>query len=286
MSDDGLAARQPRTYLFVPADRPERYAKARAAGADAVIVDLEDAVAPAAKPDARDALANALDGALDSAQDEAAPLIVRVNAAGTPWFDDDLALCRHPGVAAVMLPKADGIDAVCHAFENAFKDVLPIIESARGIEEVRAIARVPGVVRLAFGSIDLAVDLGIDCAPDGGEAELQPYRAQVVLASRLGGLAAPADGVSLAIDDAPRLRADAERSRRLGFGAKLCIHPKQIAVVQGVFAADPERIAWARRVCAAFAASGGAAVAVDGEMIDVPVVERARAVLRSAGLAS
>lgn len=282
MTDDGLAARQPRTYLFVPADRPERYANARAAGADAVIVDLEDAVAPAAKARARDALANALDDSLD----EAAPLIVRVNAVGTPWFDDDLELCRHPGVAAVMLPKADGIDAVCHAFETAFKDVLPIIESARGIEEARAIARVPGVARLAFGSIDLAVDLGIDCAPDGGEAELQPYRAQVVLASRLGGLAAPADGVSLAIDDAPRLRADSERSRRLGFGAKLCIHPKQIAIVQGVFAPDPERVAWARRVCAAFAASGGAAVAADGEMIDVPVVERARAVLRGGGLAS
>jgi citrate lyase subunit beta/citryl-CoA lyase len=276
LTDDVPAAPQPRTYLFVPADRPERYAKARAAGADAVIVDLEDAVAPGAKGRARDALADALD--------EATPLIVRVNAAGTPWCDDDLALCRHPGVAAVMLPKADGIDAVCHAFETAFKDVLPIIESARGIEEVRAIARVPGVARLAFGSIDLAVDLGIDCAPDGGEAELQPYRAQVVLASRLGGLAAPADGVSLAIDDAPRLRADAERSRRLGFGAKLCIHPKQIAVVQGVYAPDPERVAWARRVCAAFAASGGAAVAVDGEMIDLPVVERARAVLRGAGL--
>ena len=277
MSDHTPAARQPRTYLFVPADRPERLAKARAAGADAVIVDLEDAVAPAAKASARDALAGALD--------EAAPLIVRINAAGTPWFDDDLELCRHPGVAAVMLPKADGIDAVCHAFETSFKDVLPIIESARGIEEARAIARVPGVVRLAFGSIDLAVDLGIDCAPDGGEAELQPYRAQVVLASRLGGLAAPVDGVSLAIDDAPRLRADAERSRRLGFGAKLCIHPKQIAVVQAAFTPDPERVAWAQRVCAAFAASGGAAVAVDGEMIDVPVVERARAVLRAAGLA-
>lgn len=276
MTDDVPAVPQPRTYLFVPADRPERYAKARAAGADAVIVDLEDAVATGAKGRARDALADALD--------EATPLIVRVNAAGTPWFDDDLALCRHPGVAAVMLPKADGIDAVCHAFETAFKDVLPIIESARGIEEARAIARVPGVGRLAFGSIDLAVDLGIDCAPDSGEAELQPYRAQVVLASRLGGLAAPADGVSLAIDDAPRLRADAERSRRLGFGAKLCIHPKQIAVVQGVYAPDPERVAWARRVCAAFAASGGAAVAVDGEMIDLPVVERARAVLRGAGL--
>ena len=86
--------------------------------------------------------------------------------------------------------------------------------------------------------------------------------------------------------DAPRLRADAERSRRLGFGAKLCIHPKQIAVVQGVFTPEPERVAWAQRVCAAFAASGGTAVAVDGQMIDVPVVERARAVLRAAGLAS
>ncbi len=191
------AAAAPRAYLFVPADRPERFAKARASGADAVIVDLEDAVAPDAKPRARDALAAALD--------KAAPLIVRVNAAGTPWFDDDLELCRHPGVSAVMLPKADGIDAVCHAFETSFKDVLPIIESARGIEEARAIARVPGVTRLAFGSIDLAVDLGIDCAPDGAEAELQPYRAQVVLASRLGGLAAPADGVSIALDDAARL---------------------------------------------------------------------------------
>ncbi|NUZ07568.1 HpcH/HpaI aldolase/citrate lyase family protein [Piscinibacter koreensis] len=270
-------AAAPRAYLFVPADRPERFAKARASGADAVIVDLEDAVAPDVKPRARDALATALD--------EAAPLIVRVNAAGTPWFDDDLELCRHPGVAAVMLPKADGIDAVCHAFETSFKDVLPIIESARGIEEARAIARVPGVTRLAFGSIDLAVDLGIDCAPDGAEAELQPYRAQVVLASRLGGLAAPADGVSIALDDTARLQADAERARRMGFGAKLCIHPRQIAVVQAAFTPEPARVAWAQRVCAAFAASGGAAVAVDGQMIDVPVVERARAVLRSAGLA-
>lgn len=128
MTDDASAARQPRTYLFVPADRPERLAKARAAGADAVIVDLEDAVAPSAKAGARDALANALDSAPDGANDKAPPLIVRVNAAGTPWFDDDLELCRHPGVAAVMLPKADCIDAVCHAFETAFKDVLPIIE--------------------------------------------------------------------------------------------------------------------------------------------------------------
>lgn len=268
----------PRTYLFVPADRPERYAKARASGAGAVIVDLEDAVAAAAKHGARDALAGALD--------ESAPLVVRINAAGSPWFEDDLALCRHPGVAAVMLPKTDGIDVICHAFESTFKDVLPIVESARGLEEVRAMARVPGVLRLAFGSIDLALDLGIECAPGGGEAELQPYRAQVVLASRLAGLAAPIDGVSTSIEDATALRADAERARRLGFGAKLCIHPRQIAVVHAAFSPDPQRVEWARRVCSAFDASGGAAVAVGGEMIDLPMVERARAVLRGAGFAS
>ena len=268
----------PRAYLFVPADRPERYAKARASGADAVIIDLEDAVAPAAKAGARDALANALD--------EAMPVVVRINAAGTPWFEDDLELCRHPGVAGVMLPKADGIDAVCSAFEACFKDLLAIIESARGVEQVLHIARVPGVVRLAFGSVDLALDLGIDCDPEGTEIELLHFRSQVVLASRLGGLDAPADGVSTAIDDIDRLRADAERARRLGFGAKLCIHPRQVAAVQAAFTPDPVRVAWAQRVRAAFATAGGAAVAVDGQMIDKPLYERALAILRSAGSAA
>ena len=129
-------------YLFVPADRPERFAKARASGADAVIVDLEDAVAPEARASARDALATALDAS--------APLVVRINAAGTPWFEDDLELCRHPGVAAVMLPKAEGIDAVCTVVEITYKDVLPIIESARGLREIHSIASVPGVIPTKF----------------------------------------------------------------------------------------------------------------------------------------
>ena len=276
-STPGLQA-LPRAYLFVPADRPERFAKARASGADAVIVDLEDAVAPEAKARARDALALALD--------ESGPLIVRINAAGSPWFEDDLKLCRHPGVAAVMLPKAEGIDAVCTVVETTFKDVLPIIESARGLHEMDNIARVPGVIRLAFGSVDLALDLGIECAPDGTEIELLAFRSQLVLASRLAGLAAPVDGVSTAIDDLQRLQADTERSRRLGFGAKLCIHPKQLATVQAVFTPSPERLDWARRVCKAFETAGGSAVAVDGQMVDLPVVQRARAVLRDAGLSA
>ncbi|MDR3455493.1 MAG: CoA ester lyase [Rhodoferax sp.] len=278
MSAPTVLIRLPRSYLFVPGDRPERYAKARAAGADAVIVDLEDAVAPEAKPRAREALAAALD--------EAAPIIVRVNAAGTPWFADDLELCRHPGVAAIMLPKAEGIDAACAVVEVTYKDVLAIIESARGVEQARQIASVPGVMRLVFGSVDLALDLGIDCAPDGAETELLAFRSQLVLASRLAGLAAPVDGVSTAIDDLQRLQADAERARRLGFGAKLCIHPKQLAIVQAVFTPTPERLDWARRVCKAFASAGGAAVAVDGQMVDLPVVQRARSVLRDAGLSA
>ncbi|OGB16402.1 MAG: aldolase [Burkholderiales bacterium RIFCSPLOWO2_12_67_14] len=268
----------PCAYLFVPADRPERFAKARASGADAVIVDLEDAVAPEAKASARDALAAALDAS--------APLVVRINAAGTPWFEDDLELCRHPGVAAVMLPKAEGIDAVCTVVEITYKDVLPIIESARGLREIHSIASVPGVIRLAFGSVDLALDLGIDCAPDGAESELLAFRSQVVLASRLAGLAAPVDGVSTAIEDLQRLQADTERSRRLGFGAKLCIHPKQLAIVQAVFTPTSERLDWARRVCKAFETAGGSAVAVDSQMVDLPVYRRAQAVLRDAGLSA
>jgi len=269
-------ARPRRSMLYMPGSNPRAREKAKTLPADAVIVDLEDAVAPEAKPRAREALAAALD--------EAAPIIVRVNAAGTPWFADDLELCRHPGVAAIMLPKAEGIDAVCTVVETTYKDVLPIIESARGLKEIHSIASVPGVIRLAFGSVDLALDLGIDCAPDGAEIELLAFRSQLVLASRLAGLAAPVDGVSTAIDDLQRLQADTERARRLGFGAKLCIHPKQLAIVQAVFTPTPERLDWARRVCEAFAAAGGAAVAVDGQMVDLPVVQRARAVLRDAGL--
>jgi citrate lyase subunit beta/citryl-CoA lyase len=145
---------------------------------------------------------------------------------------------------------------------------------------------VPGVIRLAFGSVDLALDLGIDCAPDGAESELLAFRSQVVLASRLAGLAAPVDGVSTAIEDLQRLQADTERSRRLGFGAKLCIHPKQLAIVQAVFTPTPERLDWARRVCKAFETAGGSAVAVDSQMVDLPVYQRAQAVLRDAGLSA
>lgn len=252
------------SYLFVPGDRPERFHKALASGAAQVIVDLEDAVAPAAKSAARAAVAAWLH------PDH--PVVLRINGAGTPWFEADLALAAHPGVAAVMLPKAEDaatLRAVRAAAPQAA--LLPLIESARGIEAVDAIARTPGVERLVFGSIDFQLDLGLT----GDGEELLFFRSRLVLASRLAGIAAPVDGVCTAIADDAALRQASERARRLGFGGKLCIHPRQVAVVEAAFAPSAEELAWAEKVLAA-AGSEGAAVAVDGQMVDKPVLARAR----------
>jgi len=256
----------PRSYLFVPADRPERFAKALAAGADAVIVDLEDAVAPQAKDRARAALADWL-------AQGAGQVVVRINGADTPWFADDVALVRSPHVQAVMVPKAerrDDLARIPHAC------LLPLVETAAGIEALRDVARAPNVQRLVFGSIDLQADLGI--AGDGEELLL--FRSQLVLHSRLANLAPPVDGVCTAIDDAPALEAETRRARRLGFGAKLCIHPRQVDPVNRGFTPSAEEVAWAQRVLDAAAAAGGGAVAVDGKMVDKPVLLRAQALMQ------
>jgi citrate lyase subunit beta/citryl-CoA lyase len=260
-----------RSYLFVPADRPERYAKALASGADTVIVDLEDAVAASAKEGARAALAAWLDGG-------GSGIAVRINDAASPEFDADLAIAAHPGVSAIVVAKAERSADLARVRAAApAAALLPLIETAAGIDRLREIAHAPGVQRLCFGSIDLQLDLGIEESGDG--SELLAFRSALVLASRLAGLEAPVDGVSTAIDDAGALDADTRRARRLGFGAKLCIHPRQVAVVHAAFAPSPAELAWAERVVAASAASAGGAVAVDGRMVDRPVLLRALALL-------
>ena len=256
-----------RSLLFVPGSRPDRFEKALAAGANAVIIDLEDAVAPADKERAREDVSAWL-----------APhraVMVRINGADTAWFRDDLALCCRPGVAAVMLPKAERAEDVAAVRGAGAATVLPLIESAAGMAALTAIAAAPGVQRLVFGSIDFQVDLGMR---DALEDELLFFRSQLVLTSRLAGLQAPVDGVSTAIDDADQLRDDVLRARRLGFGGKLCIHPRQVASVNRHFAPSAAERAWAQRVLEAAAASGGAAIAVDGKMVDKPVILRAQAI--------
>ena len=259
---------QPRSYLFVPGDRPERIAKARASGADAVIVDLEDAVAPANKLAARDAVA----GALDATQ----PVVLRINGADTAWFTEDARVAAHPGVSAVLLPKAAAVESVA-ALRTASggKPVLALVESAAGMANLTALAAAAGVARLVFGSIDFQLDL--DIADD--DVALLPFRMQLVLASRVANLPPPVDGVTTALDDAARIESEARRARSLGFGAKLCIHPRQVPIVNGAFSPSAAEVGWAQRVVEAAAAAGGAAVAVDGKMVDAPVLARARRLL-------
>ena len=261
-----------RTYLFVPATRIERVAKAIAAGPDAVIVDLEDAVPVADKASARDAAARELPGA--------APVFVRVNGPESEWFDDDLKLCAQVRVRGIVLPKAERPEHVRHATARLARGtaILPLIETARGFSGIAALCATPQVQRLVFGSIDFQFDLGIS----GEDHELLYFRSGLVLASKLAALQPPVDGVTIEIEDTQRVRDDALRARRLGFGGKLCIHPKQVSAVNETFRPSGEEIAWATRVVEAANVAHGAAVALDGKMVDRPVILRAEEILREA----
>ncbi|MFM8665391.1 MAG: HpcH/HpaI aldolase/citrate lyase family protein, partial [Betaproteobacteria bacterium] len=254
----GLGAR---AALFVPATRADRIPKALASGADAVIVDLEDAVAPQDKDSARAALDVALAGELRASASAGAAgpaLWVRVNA-GAPWSDQDLALCaRHAGLQAVVVPKAESAQQMQAAFEACGrKPLVALIETAEGYARRDEVASHPAVKRLAFGSIDFQLDLGISGEGDA----LLVFRSGLVLASRLAGLPAPLDGVTVDVANPEVVAADAAHDRALGFGGKLCIHPQQVGPVNAAFSPSPAEIAWAQRVVAACEASAGAAVA-------------------------
>ena len=255
-----------RSYLFVPGNRPDRYAKARATRAGAVIVDLEDAVAPAEKAAAREALAAWLSPERS--------VIVRVNAADSEWFEDDLRACASDGVTAIVLPKAEAADAIARiAALCGRRAVLPLVETARGIWNVLSVAQAPNVQALLFGSLDFQADLGTS------DDDLVYARSQLVLASRVAGIDAPVDGITQSVDDPELLRRDCLRARQLGFGGKLCIHPKQVDVVNRCFSPSADDVAWAERVVDAFARSSGNAALLDGKMIDRPVLVRAQAML-------
>jgi citrate lyase subunit beta/citryl-CoA lyase len=269
-----------RTFLFVPADRPERHARALATGAGGVIVDLEDAVAPERKVAAREALTASFT-ALPAAN--RGRLLVRINASGTPWHADDLAavggLVTQGLIAGVVLPKAERADDLLRLAEAVGTSglLVPLIESAAGLAALDEFAAAPQVLRLAFGNLDFQADLGLAC--DAGEAELVPVRLALVLASRRAGLPAPIDGVTPDWRDTQRLAADTARARRGGFGAKLCIHPDQVAPVHAALGPGIDELAWARRVMDAIQAAGGGVISLDGRMVDAPVARLAQRLL-------
>lgn len=272
------ALAEARSFLFVPGNRPERFEKAVRAGADAVILDLEDAV-PAAD---RDAARAAICSQWEALAALRLPLVVRINSEGSPAFEADVqAVAALPGLAGVVLPKAESAATLQRLHERLPGVALvPLIESAAGLDAVKAIAAAPGVLRLAVGHIDFMADLGISCSED--ESELLPLRFAVAMATRLAQLAPPIDGVTVQTGDDERLRIETLRARRLGYGGKLCIHPKQPAGVHAAFAPSEQEVAWARRVVEADARSGGAAVQLDGRMVDAPVVLQARRTLARA----
>ena len=267
-----------RTALFVPATRPERIPKALVTGADVVIVDLEDAVAESQKLEARTNLEAFL------ADNPQARVLVRVNAATHLQHVEDLAVCaRHANVAGVLLPKAESATQVTRAAACG-KPIWPIVESARGLADLAEIAAAEGVERLSFGALDLGLDLGIASGTAGAERILDQARYALLLQSRLAGLAAPLDSVFPDFKNLQGLAETTAAARDMGFGGLLCIHPSQVAVVHETLMPNAEELAWAQRVLAA-GASGEGVFVVDGQMVDAPVVGRARRLLQRAGQA-
>lgn len=257
--------------LFVPADRPERFAKAASSGADAVIIDLEDAVAPARKAQARNAVR-----ALQPLQ---VATFLRINAARTEWHDDDLVAARGAALAGLVLPKAELDDEIRRLRQTMGPDlaIIALIETAQGLAHVRDIAAANSRIRLAFGSIDFCADVGCAHTRDA----LLFARSQIVLASRLAEIRAPLDGVATETGEAEVIDDQARYARELGFAGKLCIHPRQVAPTFRGFAPSQGELDWARSV---LSVEHDGAVAINGQMIDAPVRRRARQLLARAGI--
>lgn len=265
----------PLTYLFVPGNRADRFDKAVASQAGAVIVDLEDAVAPDDKAAARASFASWYRECGAAAE----RILLRINDDSTPWHDADIALVAETGVRGVVLPKtetATQIDRVASALgKSGF--VIPLVETARGVADVDTLAGAARVQRIAFGTLDYALDLDLT----GDERGFIYPACRIAVASRAATIGPPIAGVTSEIGDECKLLADLEFARACGFGAKLCIHPKQVASIHAAMQPSESEIAWAKEV-AAIAHSSPGAVQVAGKMVDRPVIAKALRILARA----
>lgn len=263
-----------RSMLFVPGNRPEVAAKAPRSGPDIVVLDLEDAVPPAAKAEARSAVREAAAGLLGTL-----PVCVRVNPPATEWFADDVSALPD-GLAAVVVPKlesADQVAEVAAALDN--RPVVAGLETVRGVADAREVLRSP-VAACYFGAEDYVADLGGVRTP--GNAEVLWARSYVAVAARLAGVPA-LDMVTIDFRDDERFAAEAREARTLGYAGKLCIHPAQVGLAHEAFRPTDDEVDWAWRLLAAFDAAGGDTIAFEGQMVDEVVAARARAILATMG---
>ncbi len=277
-----------RTFLFAPGNHPRKVAKVFDAGADAVILDLEDAVAISEKPATRATIIEAL------GQPRRCRGYVRINALDTEFCFEDIEAVVASGVDGIVLPKVERaadllmVDWLITNLERkrglraGAIDLMPIIETGRGIANVREIAAadVARMKRLSFGAGDFTRDMGMEWTL--GEAELAPYQAEVVLASRINDLEPPIDTVFIHIREEAAFAASAERVRNMGFQGKMCIHPAQVGPANAAFTPTDEEVAWARNIIKAFAeaeAAGSASIQIDGYFVDYPIVVKAERIV-------
>ncbi len=278
-----------RSHLYAPGSNERILAKVLDAGADAVILDLEDGVAASAKNAARDNVAALI---AERSGDAACELHVRVNRHGDGWSRTDLEAVVQPGLSSLRLPKSESASAIAEVaaliseLEAAAGMTVgtvrlgALVESALGAVRIPELVSAPRVAQLSFGSVDFLADLG---ARGGGHGlATATTRGIMVLHSRAAGIAAPVDNVHTRLDDLDELRAECVRGRDLGFFGKGAIHPKQLDVIHEVFAPTAEELEWAHRVNDAFLAAeaeGIASITVDGEFVDPAVVARATGLL-------
>ncbi|GAB3673695.1 HpcH/HpaI aldolase/citrate lyase family protein [Salinisphaera aquimarina] len=267
-----MTARTTRFPLFVPATSPALIPKALASAADTVIVDLEDAVALDRKDEARDALAAFLQAHPD------ARVQVRINTPDSGELDADLALCeRLPGIASIMAPKAESRGSL-ERIASLGKPVLPLLETPAGLLALAELTRVAGVERYGFGALDFAFEAGLTPDSDGGRAVLDHARYELLMHSHAAGLSPPLESVFPDFRNTERLYAIARRASDMGFGGMLCIHPAQIETVRKAFLPSDDEFDWAQRVMDA-SRRNEAAFQIDGQMVDAPVLARARRIL-------
>lgn len=263
-----------KTWLFVPATRIDRVAKAFASGADAVIVDLEDAVADVDKTQARTSIKNYYDS------EDYQPIWVRINQAGNEDFEQDLKMCQQmPQLAGLILPKAEQAADIEKVHNATGLPIIALIETALGLYQIDSIAKASGLLAFSYGFLDLCNDLQVQVGTLASDIIANQIRYQLLLTSKVHQLLAPIDTVYTDFNDDKGLGQRVQLWSQMGMSGMLCIHPKQVAVVQQSLQPTDAEIDFAKRVLEEYEQSGQAVFKIDDNMVDAPVIERCRQLL-------
>ncbi|ABE74646.1 HpcH/HpaI aldolase/citrate lyase family protein [Psychrobacter cryohalolentis] len=263
-----------KTWLFVPATRIDRVGKAFASGTDAVIVDLEDAVATTDKVQARKDLQVYYNSQAYQ------PIWVRINKAGSEEFFKDVVLCQKmPNLAGVLLAKAEQASDIENAHNMTGLPVIALIETALGLYQIDSMAKSAGLLAFSYGFLDLCNDLQVHVGTAAADVIANQIRYQLLLTSKVHQLLAPIDTVYTDFNDGKGLGQRVQLWSQMGMSGMLCIHPKQVATVKQSLQPTDADIEFARRVIEEYERSGQAVFKIAGQMVDAPVIERCRQLL-------